>query len=473
MWARESWSVTTSDPVKHYVVLTSLSDSARVVRPRTPSGYETPLKYYPMNIEHTRSANTNGETEPLLSLLTSSHPWLGGTISGSMSAYSSTKHHSPRFIQNSAEFVERHIGSPVTHTINSVGKKTGVETSLRKYLGSKQHHQESDLIDPEILGEESSNKRRRISSEQEDDGMNLPVQRTLSGSISVETLPVYDDNRSPAYEATDSTGILKSRQRPAVARSWSTQLMISTSGLGAALNEASLRSLKYVLAMLRSANKHVGDLMEALKKLLQEYDANRSPSSPSKLEEGGSNEKNGAIHSDEPPSSSTIIAQRIRHLNAEIWRTLKSVVNNVSKYTGGALPENASVIVRWQLMSVPHRWQRAVSAHAQTNEKSGNDESEALISAHRMMAFGVEGIDMMQQVGGVVESTIESAERWLGSLGRKTQQSSAPQEAASTAGTVTGRQSEDVNMGDSQSNADMHSTPQEEGAESILTDTTS
>lgn len=392
-----------------------LPDSTRSIA-RSTSGYETPLKYYPIEIEHTRSAAANGDAEPLLSLLTSSHPWLGGTINGSLSAYSSTKSHSPRFIQYGADFVERTIGSPVANTVGTVGRKTGVEKGLRKYLGARRPS-ELDSIDPEILGEETGSKRRRISADLALDGqMGHSPRRTLTGHSSVDTLPVYDENRSPAYEDSDSA---RMQRTPNLARSWSTQLMISTSGLGAALNDASLRSLKFVLSILRSANSHVTSLMEALKRILHDYEGGGGAI---RLEEGQLlSEKTGAMRLEGPSThqqQNSAVTERIKHLNAEIWNTLKSVVNTVSRYTGGALPENASVIVRWQLMSVPRRWQKAMSSQP-PNSSIGTDEKEAVTSAHRMLAFAVEGIDMMEQVGGVVDSTILSAERWLDSMGRR------------------------------------------------------
>lgn len=438
-------------------------DSGRLAqaRPRTPSGYETPLKYYPMDVNPANGNISKDPTEPILSLLSSSHPWLGGTISGSMSAYSSTKSHSPRFVQHSAEFVEKHIGNPMAHTVGSVGRKTGVEGSLRKYLGNKQHESGHDLIDPEILSDEPSSKRRRISTSHEDSALGVPIQRTISGDVSVDALPVYDENRSPAYEVTDQSGLLQP-QRPAAPRSWSTQLMISTSGLGAALSEASLRSLRYVLSMLKNANTRVRHLMDSLKKILQDLEANRSSASQQQLE-AGFNEKVGAIHLETASEGQGTVAERIRRLNAEIWNTLKAVVNQVSRYTGGALPENASVIVRWQLMSVPRRWQRAQAQAPQPDENGefpGGDEKEALTSAHRMLAFAVEGIDMMDQVGGVVGSTIESAEKWLATMGRRREHATASDadskvdnEPEDTARSDTrGQEERDVNMSEAGTN---------------------
>lgn len=333
-------------------------------------------------------------------------------------------------------------------TVGTVGRKTGVEGSLRQYLGSRRP---SDLerIDPEILRHEPGNKRRRISNDEDESYIGHPPHRTLSGHTSIETLPVYDENKSPPYEDDESSSQqLQQHHRTSIPRSWSTQLIISTSGLGAALNDASLRSLKFVLGILRSANGHVTNLMESLKSLLHDYA--RGGNTQIRLEEGQLlSEKTDAMHigGSAGHAQSSTITERIKHLNAEIWNTLKSVVSTVSRYTGGALPENASAIVRWQLMSVPRRWQKAVSSqpsaapppHSGFKEGAAADEKEALTSAHRMLAFAVEGIDMMEQVGGVVDSTILSAEKWLESMGRKgkqtdgeTQSSPIPQTASAS-----------------------------------------
>ena len=323
------------------------------------SGYETPLKYYPIGIEHTQPGGQGQEAEPLLSLLTSSHPWLGGTINGSLSAYSSTKSFSPRFVRAGADLVE--------NTVGSVGRKTGVEDSIRRYLEPRRSG-ELDHIDPEMLQAEAGSQNPRAP--RDDDTMDIeqgpPLsallqhsnRRTTSGNLSVDSLPAYDKNSSPPYEdsgASSPQPQTLARLRSPVSRSWSTQLMISTSGLGAALSESSLRSLKFCLSVLNGANRHVRALMDALKKLLQELSSGGGAASPdARAEEGGPD----AMAVD-PPAGRTALAERIKALNSEIWQTLRTVVTTVSRYTGGALPENASVVVRWQLMSVPQRWRRA------------------------------------------------------------------------------------------------------------------
>jgi hypothetical protein len=115
------------------------------------------------------------------------------------------------------------------------------------------------------------------------------------------------------------------------------------------------------------------------------------------------------------------IADRIKTLSSEIWTTLQSVVQSVSRYTGGALPQNASQVVRTQLLSVPQRWQLA-GRQADSNDGAAEQgaQGEAVRGANRMLAFAKEGLDMMGQITTVVDGTVQSAETWLNRIGRRT-----------------------------------------------------
>lgn len=393
-------------------------------------GLETDLKYYDI-VENIRSGPHRDEPEPLLSLLTSSHPWLGGTINSSVSAYSSTKQYTPRFVQRGADLVE--------NTVGAVGRRTGVEGGIRRYLDSRRP---SELDIAALNGGHGATKEEQHNNE---------LTRTSTGKESMDSLPAYDSNRSPSYEEAlqpqSQSTALSSQQRPPISRSWSTQFMISTSGLGAALNDTSLQSLKYCLAILTRANGHVRNLMDALRRLLSRYAESQAShaarqhhhsqngdnaSSPDAMDVDGRTPSNGGDAAQQQTALVTAtseIANEIRKLNHEIWQTFHNVVDYVSQYTGGALPENASTIVRWQLMSVPGRWHRAARASAnsptspaqpQTQDGDGERADEPVVSsARRMLAFAIEGLDMMDQVGGVVDSTIVSAEKWLDTMGRR------------------------------------------------------
>ncbi|KAH6638933.1 clock-controlled protein 8 [Boeremia exigua] len=363
----------------------------------------------------TRTREPAEPQQPMLSLLTSNHPWLGGTISGSLAAYNLTKDYSPRFVKYGAELVERNVGSPMVNTVSSVGRRTGMEKNLRRYLG-EQHRRPSDLE----RDADAPRKRPRAASP---DAMDLdPRTRTRGGSHSscAESLPAYDDQRSPNYEESPATAPASKdpghpSQSPAHQRPlpWSTQLIMTTSGLGAALSAASLRSLKQCLALLRSATTHIDSVMQALKLVLSDYETALRRRSPD---------------DQHPPPDVRAIADRLKALSADIWLTLQRVVAAVSRHTGGALPLNAQQVVRTQLLSVPRRWQHA-GARARDEERGAEDrgaegrgaegeEEGPVRGATRMLAFAMEGLDMMGQITAVVDGTVRSAEVWLARIGR-------------------------------------------------------
>jgi hypothetical protein len=355
------------------------------------------------------------------------HPWLGGGINGSISAYNTTKTYSPRFVKYGAELIERNIGSPVVNTVSSVGRRTGVEKNLRRYLGEAPasiHRRPSDLEQ----GDEGGRKRVRVMSPADTDAMDIEDGervRTRGGSLSsyAESLPEYDDHRSPKYEEIVVIDPVTGKQvsqhdsesSSAQSRNvnWSTQLIMTTSGLGVALSDASLKSLRLCLGLLRSATRHIDNVMHALRQVLHEY------------EKALRNRQSGVPTTDVTPTYTTggddeqvrRIAARMQKLSSDIWTTLQKVVESVSRYTGGALPANASQVVRTQLLSVPQRWQSASrsTAGADAEQPGGREEVRG---ATRMLAFAKEGLDMMGQITTVVDGTVGSAEAWLGRIGR-------------------------------------------------------
>jgi hypothetical protein len=372
------------------------------------------------------------EPEPLLSLLTSNHPWLGGTINGSISAYNTTKGYTPRFVQYGAELIERNIGSPMVNTVSSVGRRTGMEKNIRRYLG-EQGRRPSDL---EAGDDDSSRKRQRRASPMNDamdvdDVLSASRTRATSRSSFAESLPAYDDQRSPSYEESAVAPLSANGKQPEHQQqqdrrvAWSTQLIMTTSGLGAALSESSLRSLKICLGLLRSATTHIDTIMRSLKLVLEEYEAalkSRRRDVEARSDENvglnGTMAQMGLVDNDQD-AQVRVIADRIKRLSSEIWTTLQSVVQSVSRYTGGALPQNASQVVRTQLLSVPQRWQLAGRQAGSEGAAEQGAQGEAVRGANRMLAFAKEGLDMMGQITTVVDGTVQSAETWLNRIGRR------------------------------------------------------
>lgn len=318
-----------------------------------------------------------------------------------MSAYTTSKSYSARF-KSSAEFIERNIGVPVASTVGTVGRKTGVESGLRWAL----QRRESGAADSD-----HSKKRRKVSGQvsemdvetKPDDVAFTPQRTRRSSDLSMaETLPPYDDLRSPRYEEKPD------RPTPST---WQSRLVISTSGLGVAMSEESLRSLQYCLTWLRWANGRLGKAIVALQNAVRDWEDHRARQGQLQFRdaEGGDSAANS--------QDTSLLTQRIQAVKADILSTLKQVVDVVSKYAGGALPENARHLVRRHLTSLPHRFQVASTSHPPPDSPAAS--SEATIGAHRILVLAQEGLDMMAQVSGVVNDTLVSAEHWCDRLGRK------------------------------------------------------
>ncbi|KAI0471470.1 transcription factor Opi1 [Xylariaceae sp. FL0804] len=394
----------------------------------SPSGPRSPLPGSPRS-------QVNGTSEPLISLLTTSHPLLATTIEGATSAYVNSKNYSPRF-KTSAEYVEGYV-IPIANTVGSVGRVTGVEDGVRWFLRRHQSHgSECHGSDLEAHGR-GSNKRRRVdsgavarrdSSPEPGSGAQTPrasldLERRLSVASTVDTLPAYDDMRSPPYAEHFVPPDGRSHEnRPHGA--WQSRLIMSTSGLSIAMSEESLRSLKYCLGWLRWANVHIGNIINSLKTTMDKYEQAKSDSAD------GDHHMQGTS-SDRESMDRSQLAAKITLVKSDVLKTLQEVINTVSRYAGGALPENARELVRRHLTSLPQRFRVASMVGSDSQKQNGHStasseeegrevqEKETRENAQRVLLLAKEGLDMMCQVSGVLNGTIESAEEWCERLGRK------------------------------------------------------
>ncbi|KAI9740570.1 MAG: hypothetical protein M1834_005151 [Cirrosporium novae-zelandiae] len=357
------------------------------------------------------------QPEPLLSLLTSAHPLLSSAINGSMSAYTSSKSYSPRF-KVGAEFVERHIGSPVANTVGSVGRRSGVEKNLRSYLERRNSSSESSV---------HGSKRRKVDGDLE---TGVPIHPLAHGDLSfAESLPAYGAATVPQYSEIDPSKILQGAQIDGHGNvshaTWQQRLMITTSGLGVAMSEESLGRLKYCLTWLRWANGHLGRTITALKNILHAWDQAQKESDEEMGHIKADVQMNEKSHDQAPTMTSTsshpqyssnidAMKERIGALKNDVLQTLKQVVDVVSKYAGSALPENARSLVKKHLTTLPQRFRLANSSAS-----ANSSQSETTSSAHRILVLATEGLDMMSQVSRVVNDTIQSAEAWVEALGMK------------------------------------------------------
>ncbi|PNS16437.1 hypothetical protein CAC42_171 [Sphaceloma murrayae] len=361
--------------------------------------------------------------EPMLQLLIEAHPWVGGTINGSISAYATTKHYTPRIVQYGANLIERNT----INTVSSVGRFTGVESGIRRYLNSRRP---SDL-------ERGEGKRRKVAVENGDEmDVDKDTESAIDDSPSrarYEYLPAYRNSKPPSYREESSPADLERQARP-LNRSWSTKVMISSSALGVALSESSRKSLTFCVRLLSDATIHVQKLLHALQQILRDYERTQGEREQDRARfvkgvEAGHIPRSQAEYEE----ATRRMADQIKKHCDDIWNTLKTVVHNVSTYAGGALPENARVLVRSQIMSIPRRWQMAGATVQQQQDveqqqpqpgKSSSGDSSSTgdmttKAANRMIYFAQEGLDVMGQVNGVCQITLQKAEEWLNTFGRQ------------------------------------------------------
>ncbi|KFY19586.1 hypothetical protein V493_07903 [Pseudogymnoascus sp. VKM F-4281 (FW-2241)] len=381
----------------------------------------------------------SGQPEPLLSLLTTSHPLVGTAIDGSMSAYSASKNYSPRF-KSTAEYVERRV-TPVVNKVGTVGRATGVEGGVRWFLGGRRRaHNRHSTATVKSLDDQSS-KRRKTSEDtdrtwphgrnstqslgEEQHLQHRERRNSLANSLAssyVESLPAYDEYKSPSYEASQTSSLVRSEENdsPGSMSSWQSRLIMSTSGLSIAMSVESLRSLKYCLGLLRWANEHIGKSVTTLKETLEDCNSKTAtPIARSSSSTEGQNVED--IFVLDAGKDREALTKRIAELKADVLKTLKDVVDVVSKYAGGALPENARVLVRSHLTSLPQRFKMAsTSTPPETDDETARADWETREGAKRVMVLAKEGLDMMTQVSGVLDGTIVSAEEWCERLGKKT-----------------------------------------------------
>lgn len=321
---------------------------------------------------HTQTSFDENQPEPLLRLFTSQYPLAGSLINGSLSAYKTTQSYIP-----GAEWTERNVGLPIA---GKVARISGVEGGLRY------------MLQPRRDGKNASTPVRTPD-----------VEKGLETSQVefAESLPAYNaGDRSPPYSESQ----LAVRERKQPPPGWRQQLVISTSGLGVAMSEESLRSLRFCLGWLRWANGRLGEAIHNIKTLLERWnDGNPDGASP------------GAITQHDSQRQAAMSA-RIEALKKDVLDTLKHVVGIVSDYAGGALPANARELVHRHLTSLPQRFNRANSEVSNSDASGG----EAAQSANRVMVLAQEGLDMMTQVSRVVNDTLVSAEGWCEKFGRKT-----------------------------------------------------
>jgi hypothetical protein len=118
-----------------------------------------------------------------------------------------------------------------------------------------------------------------------------------------------------------------------------------------------------------------------------------------------------------PLESLEILSQ----VKRELINTIRQVVEVVSKYAGGALPEQARNSVRSFILMLPERWSLAARADADASLRGngplangrGVSGGVAMAASTRVLTLATESLDMMRSVTGVFKESLDRAEAWV------------------------------------------------------------
>ncbi|KAI5777003.1 transcription factor Opi1 [Geopyxis carbonaria] len=350
---------------------------------------------HPPTAPHSPSATA--QPEPLLNLIQSSsavHPLLSTALSISTSTYAASKSYIPpfRYVANTAEGV----AGPV---VSAVGRRTGIEDYIRRGL-------------------------TRNRSDDSESGNNVNKRRKSEKDVDA------------AKNETQLVGIEQNRER-----GWQRRLYYSSTGLATALSEDSRRSLKYCLRILFNANANLVKVIETLTNIVEELDEYLKQKTEANVIPDNSSSGIAGYLPESCEQRRQRLAETVDKLKDEALKTLKTVVDTISRYAGGALPEQARDVVKRHILSFPLRWQAAASSTATSGTPSQPhspmsprsvvnpmdvengvmkaDEGEDKGKAVRVLVMAREGLDMMRSVAEVVEGTLVSAEEWCERFGKR------------------------------------------------------
>ncbi|KAF7430633.1 hypothetical protein PC9H_006342 [Pleurotus ostreatus] len=158
----------------------------------------------------------------------------------------------------------------------------------------------------------------------------------------------------PPHEAKPTNGDAAGDNQAVVQRSrWHTVLS-EAGGLSAALSDESMKRLKYCLEWLLYATSHI----DAQMLVLRDFIAQLQPIPPN------SDSLTLSTQFEFSPSVSHMHLRTLNNVRRDIVHTIRQVVDVVSKYAGGALPEPARTRVRGFILKLPQRWASRASTTA-------------------------------------------------------------------------------------------------------------
>ncbi|KAI0339364.1 Opi1-domain-containing protein [Trametopsis cervina] len=154
--------------------------------------------------------------------------------------------------------------------------------------------------------------------------------------------PRQEDPPANSSRPNTNSSANENQQQVAQRSRWQA-VLLEAGGIGAAVSEESMRRLKYCLQWLQYATVHIdGQIL-----VLRDFIASLQDSSSLRP---GANAQLSEDH-----------LQTLTNIRRDVVETIRQVVDVVSKYAGGALPEPARARVRQFILCLPQRWAQAAS----------------------------------------------------------------------------------------------------------------
>ncbi|CAG8521205.1 69_t:CDS:2, partial [Ambispora leptoticha] len=193
-----------------------------------------------------------------------------------------------------------------------------------------------------------------------------------------------------------------------VVRSRLHQMLVGTGtvvgGVGAAVSEESMKSLKYCLQWLHYANQHIEHQITVLREFIVNLTKQASSSS------------SGAL-------INTSATSTLSSIKREVVETLRKVIEVVSKYA--CLPDQARAKVRTFILNLPSKWANVnrTGDHSTTPSPMSSPvlaptatNTHPATNAIRLLSLATESLEMLKAVANIFSDTIASAEAWVARL---------------------------------------------------------
>ncbi|KAI8330717.1 transcription factor Opi1-domain-containing protein [Chlamydoabsidia padenii] len=179
---------------------------------------------------------------------------------------------------------------------------------------------------------------------------------------------------------------------------WQQLVVHASSAAGttaAVVSEESMKCLRYCLHWLQYATHHIQQQMHLLRNFLVSLATSSTVSEPTKQ-----------IRKESSP---------LADIQKEIILTLRKVVEVVSRYAGSGLPSHAKASVRSFILQLPGRW-ATLNTTATPHVATGDIPDHVKETSIKLLNFGGEAVEMLEEVETVFYDTIDRAEVWLDRL---------------------------------------------------------